>query len=194
MKELVTLAARVAHLEHRFANTARHGTVEEVDTEKQRLRLRLGEDDQGKPFIGPWIPYAQMAGALKVHAPPSVGQQYTLFAPTGDWQQAVAVPFTWSDQNPSPSQKQDENVITYGNAKIELRDGQLKMTVGDAVLDIASGKITMTVGGAGYELDGSELKMTTTFRGKGGSKPAHYVTGKDTAGDAAVDGNPDVLV
>lgn len=43
----------------------RHGTVEQGDANKQRLRVRLGEGDEGPPFTGPWVPYAQIAATLR---------------------------------------------------------------------------------------------------------------------------------
>lgn len=195
MQQLVELVARVAELERRVAQMMRHGTVEDVDPAKHRVRIRMGEDHRtGKPYVGPWVPYAQIAGGLKVHAPPTAGQQMTMLNPTGDPKQGVAIPLTWSEANASPSAKGDENVLSYGNVRIELRDGQVTLAVGDAVLDVISGKVALTVGGAGYELDGSELKMTTRLRAKGGSRAAHYVGGRDSDGDRAVDGNDDVLI
>jgi len=123
--ELVEMAGRIADLERRMSGMLRHGTVEEVDTKKQIVRLKHGNDVDGNPFLSPWIPYAQHAGALKVHTPPSKGQQYTIQAPNGDWQQAVAVPMTWSDQNKSPSEKDDENVLTFGDVTITIKGDQV---------------------------------------------------------------------
>jgi hypothetical protein len=51
MREVVELAARIAELERRFSGVMRHGTVEEVDAGKQRLRLNIGKDIDGKPFL-----------------------------------------------------------------------------------------------------------------------------------------------
>ena len=42
VRELVELVSRVAELERRFAGVLRHGTVAEVDPERQRVRLDLG--------------------------------------------------------------------------------------------------------------------------------------------------------
>jgi len=112
IRELVELASRVAELERRFSGIMRHGTVEEVDPGKQIVRMNFGKDVDGEPFLSPWVPYAQIAGALKVHTPPSKGQQFTMLSPTGDWQQAVALPMTWSDQNKQPPSTDDENIVT----------------------------------------------------------------------------------
>lgn len=115
---LAHLVVRMAELERAFAGLFRHGTVEEVDPKKQIVRIKLGDDDDGNPFLSPWIPYGQTAGAFKWHNPPSKGQQMTMLAPVGDWPQAIAMPMTWSDDNKSPSEKGDEHVMTFGNVKI----------------------------------------------------------------------------
>jgi phage baseplate assembly protein gpV len=125
----------------------RHGTVEQVDAKKQRLRIRLGEGDEGAPFLGPWVPYAQIAGDLKLHAPPSKGQQMTMLNPTGDFRQAVAIPLTWSDRNQSPSEKPDEHVLTFGSVRVTLKESELEFKVGnDARLLMTADKIVAEVG------------------------------------------------
>lgn len=160
IRELVELASRVAELERRFSGTMRHGTVEEVDPGKQIVRMNFGKDVDGKPFLSPWVPYAQIAGALKVHTPPSKGQQFTMLSPTGDWQQAVALPMTWSDQNKSPSSNGDENVLTYGNVKATIKDDLTQVDVGGTVLEVTSGHVKITVGGVTVEISGEGVAIT----------------------------------
>lgn len=135
MQGFVELLARLAELERIVATQIRHGTVAEVDATKQRVRLSLGKDTKGKEFLGPWVPYGQVAGALKVHSPPSVGQTMTLISPSGDPQQGVAMPLTWSTANPSPGDKKDEHALTIGNVRMDLKDGQFKLTIAGVVFD-----------------------------------------------------------
>lgn len=144
MMQLDELVARIGDLERRTRNMFRHGTVAEVDAANGTVRLKIGEKD-GKPFLSPAIPQAQFAGALKVHSPASVGQQMTLISPNGDFRQAVALPMTWSDQNASPSDKADENVLTFGSATITLRGDSLVVSVGGSSVTI-SGDGIMTTG------------------------------------------------
>ncbi len=160
IRELVELASRVAELERRFSGTMRHGTVAEVDPGKQLVRLKLGKDADGNPFLSPWIPYAQIAGALKVHTPPSQGQQFTLLSPSGDWQQAVALPMTWSDNNQSPSSNGDENVLTYGNVRATIKDDLTKVDVGGTVLEVTSDHVEIKVGGVTVEITSSGVAIT----------------------------------
>jgi len=163
MREIVELAARIAELERRFSGMMRHGTVEEVDTSKHRVRLKFGTDVEGRPFLSPWIPYAQMAGALRAHVPPSVGQQFTLMAPAGDWQQGVAVPFTWSNQNPAPSESGDENVLTYGDVRMTLKDGLVEIKAGGVAINFTSDGVAISGGEVSH--DGKNIGATHTHGG-----------------------------
>ncbi len=163
MREIVELAARIAELERRFSGMVRHGTVEDVDPGKHRIRLKFGTGVDGKSFLSPWIPYAQVAGALKIHMPPSVGQQFTLMAPGGDWQQAVAIPFTWSNQNPSPSDAADENVIAFGDVRMTLRDGGLEISAAGVTLKLIGSGLSITGGEVRH--DGKNIGATHTHGG-----------------------------
>ena len=159
MREIVELAARIAELERRFSGMVRHGTIEEVDPAKQIMRLNFGKDVDGKPFLSPWIPYAQIAGALKVHTPPSKGQQFTALSPNGDWRQAVAMPMTWSNQNPSPSDKGNENVLTFGSVTIRITADKVLIEAptitlkGDINLGDEGGELVHRVGDADTDGD-----------------------------------------
>jgi len=155
IRELVELASRVAELERRFSGTMRHGTVEEVDAATQLVRMNFGKDVDGKPFLSPWVPYAQIAGALKVHTPPSRGQQLTMLSPAGDWQQAVALPMTWSDNNKSPSSNGDENVLTFGNVTATIKDDLCRVVVGGCTLQVTSDRVQISIGGVTHTIDSS---------------------------------------
>jgi len=163
MREIVELAARIAELERRVSGMMRHGTVDEVDTSRHRVRLKFGTDVEGKPFMSPWIPYAQVAGALKVHMPPSVGQQLTLMAPAEDWQQAVAVPFTWSNQNPSPSESGEENVLTFGDVRMTVKEGRLEVSAAGVTLELTGDGFT--IAGGEVRHDGRNIGSTHTHGG-----------------------------
>jgi phage baseplate assembly protein gpV len=160
VRELVELVSRVAELERRFAGVMRHGTVAEVDPERQRVRLDLGPAHGGEGrFLSPWVPYAQFSGALRVHTPPTVGQQLTAMSPTGDFQQAVALPLTHHTGNPSPSTAGDENVVTYGNVRMTLADDLVRVDVGGTLFELTSAKITLSTGGSSIEMTDAGVKV-----------------------------------
>lgn len=147
---------RIAELERRADGTVKQGPVAEVDPKAGTVRIRLNEEGAEEPFLSPPIPYAQMAGALKVHAPPSVGQQMTIISGAGDFRQGLAVPMTWSNKNASPSDKGDENVLTFGSVKIEMRGEEIVVTVPTLKFDCDG--VTVEVSGSGVTINGGRVE------------------------------------
>ena len=147
-KLLGDILRRTAEIERRFDGMVKQGTVAEVDPKAGTVRIRYGGTDD-EPFLSPPVPYAQTAGALKVHAPPSKGQQMTVLSGSGDFRQGLAVPMTWSDSNKSPSEKGDENVLTFGSATVELRGDEIVVKVPRLLIDCA---------GTTFELSAAGLK------------------------------------
>lgn len=143
---LVDILRRQAEIERRQDGMVKQGTVAEVDPKAGTVRIRYGGTDE-EPFLSPPIPYTQTAGALKVHAPPSVGQQMTVISGSGDFRQGLAVPMTWSDANKSPSEKGDENVITFGALTIEARGDELVVKIPRLLIEC--GGTTLELSGAG---------------------------------------------
>jgi len=147
---LLEMIQRIQDLERRVANMIRHAPAQEVDPAKQTVRLSLAPE--GDPeMLSPPIPYAQVAGptesGLKIHAPPMERQNMTVFAPSGDLRQAVAVPMTWSNDAPSPGQTRDP-VLTYGQVRVDLTATGIKATVGTTVFEITTDKVEATIGDA----------------------------------------------
>jgi phage baseplate assembly protein V len=143
MKVLVEMMERIARLEQRAAHSSIHGTVEQVDAKKQLVRLKLGETE-GKPYLSPWVPYGQFAGKLKIHTPPTKGQNMAIFSPTGDPEQGVVMPFTFNKAFASPSQEEGENVMTFpGGVKAVVKEGHVFFSVGGSSITITAGNITI---------------------------------------------------
>ena len=155
MREILEMNNRLARLEKRVAQSMRHAPVKQVNAAEGWVRLDFGDG-----LLSPKIPYAQIAGGLKVHAPPTVGQQMTMLAPGGDPAQAVALPMTWSNQNASPSDKGDENVITFGQARIELRGSEIVVSIGGFKLTMTASAATFEVGGVKHEISGGGVDTT----------------------------------
>lgn len=141
---LVALINDVNEIKRRLSVMGRHGVVAEVNPAEGWVRLNLGDGDNG-PLLSPKLPYAQMAGALKLHAPPTVGQNMTLFAPTGDIRQAIAMPMTWSDANPTPGQSADP-VFTYGDITITIEPGAILIGIGGTAWRITPAGLSQTGG------------------------------------------------
>lgn len=93
-------AAEILRLLH---NLIRIGTIEEIDHEIARVRVKSGDN------ITDWIPWrTPRAGETTTWDPPTLGEQVILLSPAGDLAQAVILTGIYSDQHPAPSQ--DENV------------------------------------------------------------------------------------
>jgi hypothetical protein len=156
---LLDLFIRVASLEKRLAGMVRHGPVEEVNAKERWVRLNLGEGDDGK-FVSAKVPYAQIAGDLKVHSAPSKGQNMTMVAPGGDARQAVALPMTWSDKNAAPNDKADEHTLTLGSVRIDLKGDEIKFAIGGFSLTITESAAVFNVGGVEHRISGGGVETT----------------------------------
>lgn len=157
--QFVELFRRVSELEKRVSGSVRHGRVAEVNAAEGWVRLDLGEGDSGE-FLSPKVPYAQMAGALKVHTPPTKGQNMTVLAPGGDIRQAIAMPMSWSKANASPSDKGDENVLTFGQVVIELRGDEIVAKVGPLTFKATTSEFSVEVGGVKHVISGGGVDTT----------------------------------
>lgn len=124
MNSTADLLMRIADLEYRIANMSQFAPVHSVDAASGTCRLRLGGSDT-EPVLSASIRYSQQMGALSIHTPPSPGQQMLLIQNAGNAEQAVAIPFSQSNKAPSPSTNADENVISYGDYTLTLRDDGL---------------------------------------------------------------------
>lgn len=127
-----------ADLQARFERTFRKGKVTDVDATNHLYRQEVGMDDDGNPVKSPWLPYSQIAGALKVHSPPSVGEQYMAIAPNGDPSQALGFPHGWSDANPSPSKDPAADVSVRGNVMKTVKDGLHLLAVGTTTTNMTA--------------------------------------------------------
>lgn len=137
-QELANLRNRIAELERMMDNTFRMGTVEEVNPKDGLMRLKIGKDSEGNDQLSPWRPYAQMAGALKLHSPVSKGQNMILISPAGDTSQGVAFPMSWNNANANPGENAEANVLTFGDVKISLEGGAVTFAVGGVTYKISS--------------------------------------------------------
>ena len=132
-RAIIELREENADLRARIEPMFRPGKVTDVDAAKGRYRQEIGVDaETGEPLKSAWIYPMQTAGARRSHSLPSVGQQMMQVAPDGDHAQAFGVPLGWSDANPSPSTRGDEDVDQRGDAKRTMRGDKDMTEVKDA--------------------------------------------------------------
>jgi hypothetical protein len=135
---LSPLIERLVDHERRIGASGTSGKVTDVDPAKGLARIEIGKDSEGNSVKGPWQPYAQTAGGLKLHSPPAVGQTMMIAAPSGDIEQGVLSPLHWSDANQSPSDDGDKHVLTIGGVTISLAGDGLTISVGGTTYSFTS--------------------------------------------------------
>jgi phage baseplate assembly protein gpV len=190
--ELVDALGRIAELERKLDSMFRHGRVAErkYDSEGKRwlVRMRIGGSDS-EPFLGPWVPYSQISFGserLNIHYVPKVGAQMTMLAPAGDFQQALAVPMTWWNEHPAPSDKEDEVVLTFDKVRITVKGDQIVAKVGEST--------TITATTSGITLRSEEIVTDGTTRLNKGRRPVAFKGGGDGQNVAIQEGEKTVTV
>ena len=95
--------------------------MDKVDLKKGLARVKFEERD-GAPYLGPWMPWKEVAsGGIKTHIPPTVGEQVDVLSESGDLADGVIDMSTPSNENPRPHDG-PEAVITKGDVRIEIAD------------------------------------------------------------------------
>lgn len=199
MRHIQDVEARLSALEQRVSAMVLPGPVAAVDRAGHRVRIRIGGDDD-QPLLSPWVRYGQVAGALKVHTPPTIGQQMHLFSPAGDTRMGVAMPLGWSDSQPAPDAG-DIPVMTYGPLRAELTDEGLTVTVGSLVVTVSGDEFAVELGGSRLALGSGEIlakaaKVTTDgpTHLNNGDRQVVYKGSTDTHGDVNNQGASGVFV
>lgn len=198
-KEMLELLPRVAELERRVANMMVPGRVEAVDPANKRVKLQVGTADE--PMSSPWLPYAQIAGKLKVHTLPTLGQQMTLFNPAGDIRMGLAMPLGWTNDNVSPGDD-DRPVLTFGSVRVEIEDEAIVATIDDVALRLDATGLTVSAGGSQFTVKAEQIRaLSAEIRTSGktvlndGAREVVYKGSVDTGGDTNNQGAGDgVLV
>lgn len=93
----------LSEIDRRLTQVIRLGRVVEVDAEKARVRVQVGENTTGER---PWV---TCAGAIKIWNPPAVGEQVVLLSPGGDLDQSIVLPSLYYRSFAAPSQ--DPNAV-----------------------------------------------------------------------------------
>jgi hypothetical protein len=125
---LASVQEQLAETNRRLSNIMRPGQVTDVDYAKGLVKVKVGDLDSY------WVPWAERAGGIKTWSPPSVGEQIHLMSPSGEPGQGWVLPGGYSDQNPQPHDKGNENVLVIGNTKIIATGSGLKIESGSIEL------------------------------------------------------------
>jgi phage baseplate assembly protein gpV len=143
-REVADAHEQLARLRWAHEQSVIHGPVTDRDSEKG-VRIQIGVDENGDAVKSPWLPPSQIAGARKAWSLPSIGQQLSLLCPGGDIQRAVLMPFTWSDDNPAPTDDLDADVDVRGKSRVTQKDASLKREVDGVTETMAKQSHSVTV-------------------------------------------------
>ncbi|CAB5287167.1 phage baseplate assembly protein V [Burkholderia multivorans] len=186
----------LGEIDRRMACMVQHGTVEEVSYQPPLCRVRIGD------WVSDWMPWkTAAAGVVRFWRPPSVGEQASMFAPSGELAGAYAAPGYYSDQHGGSARSSpSETAWDYPDGASEVYDHEKH----EYRVDVpAGGRIVFRIGGTVLELraDGATLR-TQQFLG---DIPDSTFTGNTTTeklltfnggmqGKAGGDGGPAVSV
>lgn len=145
----------VAELERRLANLLRIGTVEKVDAQGARVRVRMGALLTA-PL--PWL--TERAGKNRNWNAPDVGEQVLVLSPSGDLEQGVVLPALYQKAGTPPEQTVDRTTQVFADGSRISYDRAAHALVVDVK---AGGTVTVNVEGA-VQVNG---KSTVHVKGDG---------------------------
>ncbi|MBU9675566.1 phage baseplate assembly protein V [Burkholderia multivorans] len=186
----------LGEIDRRMACMVQHGTVEEVSYQPPLCRVRIGD------WVSDWMPWkTAAAGVVRFWRPPSVGEQASMFAPSGELAGAYAAPGYYSDQHGGSARSSpSETAWDYPDGASEVYDHEKH----EYRVDVpAGGRIVFRIGATELELraDGVTLRTQRLL----GDIPESTFTGNTTTeklltfnggmqGKAGGDGGPAVCV
>ncbi|KVT57981.1 baseplate assembly protein [Burkholderia ubonensis] len=144
----------LGEIDRRMACMVQHGTVEGVTYQPPMCRVRIGA------WVSDWMPWkTAAAGAVRFWRPPSVGEQATMFAPSGDLAGAYAIPGYYSDQHGGSARASPaETAWDYPDGASEVYDHEKH----EYRVDVpAGGRIVFRIGGTELELRADGVTLRT---------------------------------
>jgi phage baseplate assembly protein gpV len=157
MADILELRRELADVRLTMARMVQTGTVEELDGQNG-YRVKLGEDENGKPILSPWYPHPEAGGVALTWVPLTKGEIVTAINPGGDPQKGFLIRGGFSDQFQQPSQSLDETVFDFhkgkrrevtdknGNHTVTLAGDETRTIKGGQTLNV-QGQIVFSAGG-----------------------------------------------
>lgn len=139
----------IAELNRRLANIIRIGLVKEVDYEKARVRVKVGE------FITDWLPWiTTRAGEDISWFPPNIDEQIVIFSPLGELSLGVVLAGIYQQKYPAPeSKKEVSSVVFKDGTKLSYDKDKHHLEI-----DVVD-KITLKVGESSIKMTKKGIKL-----------------------------------
>jgi phage baseplate assembly protein V len=162
------------HTRHTLADLARRhevmltfGTIAAVDTDRQRLRVDIGDPDGGPDACRRtgWLPAPGHIGRnYRAAHPLRKGTQVLLACPSGDPANGRVVEVFYTNDLPAPSADPDIDTIVFDDGTTLTYDSASHTLTADCIGDItatAAGNLTARAGGNATVAAGADLSATS---------------------------------
>ncbi len=139
----------ISELQRKLANIVRIGLVKEVDYEKARVKVQIGE------FLTDWLPWiTSKAGKDRNWSPPDIDEQVIILSALGELSLGVVLAGIYQEKYPAPENKKEINRVKIQDGTRLLYDKE-KHHLEIEVVD----KITLKAGESSIEMTRSEIKL-----------------------------------
>lgn len=139
----------ISELNRKLANIIRIGLVKEVDYEKAKVRVKIGE------FLTDWLPWiTSKAGKDRDWSPPDIDEQVVVFSPLGELSLGVVLPGIYQEKYAALENKKEINSVKFQDGT-KLSYDKDKHHLEIEVVD----KITLKAGESSIEMTKSGIKL-----------------------------------
>ncbi|WP_253302156.1 phage baseplate assembly protein V [Wolbachia endosymbiont of Psylliodes chrysocephala] len=139
----------ISELNRKLANVIRIGVVKEIDYEKAKVRVKIGE------FLTDYLPWiTSKAGKDRDWSPPDIDEQVMVFSPLGQLSLGVVLRGIYQEKYPALENKKEINSMKFQDGTRLLYDKD-KQHLEIEVVD----KITLKAGGSSIEMTKSGIKL-----------------------------------
>nr|QXF95179.1 baseplate assembly protein V [Wolbachia phage WO] len=139
----------ISELNRKLANIIRIGLVKEIDYEKAKVRVKIGE------FITDYLPWiTSKAGKDRDWSPPDIDEQVMVFSPLGELSLGVVLGGIYQEKYPALENKKEINSIKFQDGTKFTYDKE-KHHLEIEVVD----KITLKAGESSIEITKREIKL-----------------------------------
>ncbi|WP_264338638.1 phage baseplate assembly protein V [Wolbachia endosymbiont (group A) of Cheilosia soror] len=139
----------IAELNRRLANIIRIGLVKEVDYEKARVRVKIGE------FLTDWLPWVTArAGEDRSWFAPNIDEQVIVLLPFGELSLGVVLPAIYQQKYFPSECRKDAHIFEFQDGtklSYDKENHHLEIDVVD--------KLMLKVGGSSIEMTKKGIKL-----------------------------------
>lgn len=139
----------ISELQRKLANVVRIGVVKEIDYEKAKVRVKIGE------FLTDWLPWVTArAGEDSSWFAPNIDEQVMVLSPMGELSLGVVLPAIYQQKYFPSECRKDAHIFEFqdgSKVSYDKKDHHLEITVAD--------KITLKVGKSEIEMTKERIKL-----------------------------------